>query len=66
MCWLLAAVLVVVLVGVEQLHQSLLLRLAAVAAAVEEEQNYGFQPYLLAPLKQSLLALVALAALLKQ
>ena len=66
MCWLLAAVLVVVLVGVEQLHQSLLLRLAAAAAVVEEEQNYGFLLRHLALLKQSLWVLVVLAALLEQ
>ena len=66
MCWLLAVVAALVLVAVGQPHQLLLLLLAAVAAVVEEELNYGFLPYLLAPLRQSLLALVVLAALPKQ
>jgi hypothetical protein len=66
MCWLLAAVAVGVLVGVDQLHFFPLLHLVAVAGVVEEELNYGFLLHLLTPLRQSLLALVALVAQLKQ
>jgi hypothetical protein len=66
MCWLLAAVVVVALVAVEQLYRLLLLHLVAVAAVVEEEQNCGFLLRPLALLKQSLWVLVVLKALLKQ
>jgi uncharacterized protein YqfA (UPF0365 family) len=66
MCWFLVVVVVAVLVGVEQLYQLLLLHLAAAVAALGEELNCGYLLYLLAPLRQSQLALVVLALLLKQ
>jgi hypothetical protein len=66
MCCFLAVVEAVALVAVGQLYQSLLLHLAAVVAAVAEEQNCGFLLRHLALLKQSLWVLVVLAALLKQ
>ena len=66
MCWLLALVVAAVLVGVDQLHFFPLLHLVAVAVVAEEELNYGFLLHLLAPLKRSLLGLVALVAQRKQ
>jgi hypothetical protein len=66
MCWLLVVAAGVVLEGVGLPHQSLLLHPAVVVVAVVEELNYGYLLLPLAPLKQSLWALVVLVALLKQ
>jgi hypothetical protein len=44
MCWLTVAAAVVALVGVEQPHQLVLVRLAVVVEALEQERNCGYLP----------------------